>query len=143
MPVYQERKAGIYPSKYLGCDERTVTDNETGEEVVRWLWRFQELSDQTSAGEISKWTGTSMRSANSNAYKIASGILGHKPEPGDDTEKHVGQTFNVVYDRNQAGNLTITNILPYATASAEAVNNAEGTAHAATEHAAQEDELPF
>ena len=107
MPVYTERAAGTYRAKYLGCADKTLTDKDSGEEVVRWLWRFQELSDPTTAGEISKFTGTSMQSPNSNAYRMAAGILGHKPQPGDDTEKHVGDVYDVTYGPNQAGNLAI------------------------------------
>jgi len=112
MPVYTERPAGTYRAKYLGCVEKTLTDKDTNEEVVRWLWRFQELSDPTTVGEIAKFTGTSLQSANSNAYKMATGILGRKPQPGDDTEKHIGDVYDLFYGPNQAGNLTIMGVVP-------------------------------
>jgi hypothetical protein len=112
MPVYTERAAGTYRAKYLGCAEKTLTDKETNEEVVRWLWRFQELSDPATTGELAKFTGTSMQSPNSNAYKMATGILGHKPQPGDDTETHIGEVYDLFYGPNQAGNLAIIGVVP-------------------------------
>ena len=111
MPIYKERAAGIYRSKYLGCQDKTLVDKETGEEVNKWLWRFQELADPLTTGEIALFTNTSMRSPNSNAYKIATGLLGHKPQPGEDTESHVGEIYDVVYGPNQAGNLAITSVV--------------------------------
>jgi hypothetical protein len=42
---------------------------------------------------------------------MASGIVGRKLQPGDDTEKHIGQAYDVVYGPNQAGNLTITSVV--------------------------------
>ncbi len=108
MPVYSERSAGIYRTTYRGCETKKLTDQETGEEQDRLLWRFQEINDTTTVGEIAKFTGTSLQSPNSNAYKIAAGIVGRKLQPGDDTETFVGQQYDVVYGPNQAGNLTIT-----------------------------------
>ena len=111
MPIYKERAAGIYRATYLGCEDKSFTDKETGEEVTKWLWRFQETADPLSTGELALFTNRSMRSPNSNAYKMATGILGHKPQPGDDTEAMVGQTYDVVYGPNQAGNLAITSVV--------------------------------
>jgi hypothetical protein len=112
MPVYTERSAGSYTCTYLGCTEKMMQDGNTGEEELRWIWRFQDVNDPTSAGQIDKITGTSLKSTNSNAYKMAAGILGHKPEPGEDTETHIGETYSVIYGLNQAGNLTITAVAP-------------------------------
>lgn len=111
MPVYRERAAGIYRAKYVGCKDTTFTDQDTGEVQDRWRWVFQEVADPATTGELSKITPRSMKSANSNAYKMAAGILGHKPQPDDDTEAMVGQLYDVVYGENQAGNLTITNVV--------------------------------
>ena len=111
MPVYKERAAGIYRSTYKGCTDTTFTDQDTGEVQDRWRWTFQEIADPATTGEMSKITPRSMKSPNSNAYKMATGILGHKPNPGDDTETHVGQVYDVVYGPNQAGNLTITSVV--------------------------------
>lgn len=118
MPTYKERSQGIYRARYVGCDEKTLTDQETGEEQVRWLWRFQEVSDPATTGEIAKFTGTSLRSPNSNAYKMAVGIVGRPLQPNDDTEVNIGQLYDVVYGQNQAGNLTITNVIRVAEAPA-------------------------
>lgn len=112
MPTYNARTAGIYRNfAYLGCQERTLTDADTGEDQPRLLWRFQDPDDSTTVGELSKWTGTSLASANSNAHKMAAGIMGRKLQPGDDTETMVGQRYDVVYGPNQAGNLTITSVV--------------------------------
>jgi hypothetical protein len=111
MPIYQERAQGTYRCTYTGCKDVTFTDEDTGEEQARWRWSFQEVTDPLTTGEISKFTGRSMKSPNSNAYKIAAGILGHKPAPGDDTEAHVGQLYDVWYGPNQAGNLTIVGVV--------------------------------
>lgn len=111
MPTYQARTAGIYRARYVGCSERTLTDQDTGEEQQRYLWRFQEINDPLTTGEISKWTSTNMQNANANAHKIAAGIMGRKLQPGDDTETMVGQLYDVVYGPNQAGNLTITSVV--------------------------------
>lgn len=112
MPVYQARTIGTYRARYLGCSERTLEDQDTGDEVVRWLWRFQEVLDPTSVGEIAKWTGTNPKSTQSNAYKMMFGVLGHAPQPGDDTEAHVGELYDVTYGPNSKGTLTITAVTP-------------------------------
>lgn len=139
MPIYTERPAGIYRSTYLGCSDKDMENKDTGELEPRWIWRFQELSDPTTNGQIDKITQTSLRSANSNAYKMAAGILGHKPQPGDDTEAHVGETYDVVYGPNQAGTLTITSVV-----AVKATNAGPAADAAAAQHAAQEgDDLPF
>ena len=111
MPTYSERTAGIYRCTYSGWTDLNYIDKETGEDQHRWVWRFQEVSDPATTGQIDKITGTSLNSPNSNAYKIASGIVGRKLQPGDDTEAHVGQLYDVVYGPNQAGNLTITGVV--------------------------------
>ena len=111
MPKYTERPAGIYRAKFTGTDEKEFEDAETGEKNLRWIWKFQAVDDPTSAGQIDKITGTSLRSPNSNAYRIASGIVGHKLGPGDDTDDYVGQLYDVMYGPNQAGNLTITGVV--------------------------------
>jgi hypothetical protein len=106
MPSYTARKAGIYRAKYLGCVERTVTDDD-GTEKVMWLWSWQEVADPTTAGVLSRFTGTSLQSKNSNAYKLAAGILSDDPHNGADTEAHVGELYDVIYMPNQAGNLAV------------------------------------
>lgn len=120
MPTYVTRKAGIYRATYAGCTERELVNQDTGEMERRWLWRFQELTDPTTAGEISKWTGTSLKSPKSNAHIMAAGVMGRKLQPDDDTETMVGQTYDVVYGPNQAGNLTITSVVRVSDAPAQA-----------------------
>ena len=139
MPIYRERAAGIYRSKFLGTDERDMTNPESGVEERRWIWKFQELADPTSAGQIDKITGTSMKSANSNAYKIATGLLGRKPGPGDDTDSCIGRIYDVVYGPNQAGNLTITSVV---VVGAPIVNQEQAETIVAAE-AAPTGDLPF
>jgi len=114
MATYTERAAGIYRATYVGQIEKPFTDQETGETEVRWIWKFQEIADPLTSGQIDKITGTSLQSPNSNAYKMAAGIVGRKLQPGDDTEAFVGQVYDVVYGPNQAGNLTITSVVKVA-----------------------------
>ena len=111
MPKYAERAAGIYRCTFQGTDEREFTDKDTGEPVPRWVWKFQEVADSTTFGFIDQITGTSLKSANSNAYKLAAGVLGHKLQPGDDTDTAIGAIVDVVYGPNQAGNLAVTSVV--------------------------------
>lgn len=141
MPVYHARIAGIYRATYQGCTEKEMINPETQEAEPRYIWRFQEKADPTTAGVIDKITGTSMQSPNSNAYKIAAGIIGRKLQPGDDTEAYIGQEYDVVYGPNQAGNLTITSVVKAATgATHPALQPAEGTDPPAT---VASGDLPF
>lgn len=110
-PTYRERTQGIYRCRYIGWREVQFPDKETGEQITRWSWSFQEVADPSTAGVIEQLTGTSLRSPNSNAYKIASGIIGRKLQADDDTEDHIGALCDVVYGPNQAGNLAITQVI--------------------------------
>lgn len=112
MPKYTERTQGIYRCTFLGTEERAMLNPETQTEEDRYIWKFQEKADPTSAGQLDKITGTSLRSPNSNAYRIASGLMGRKLQPGDDTDTMIGKEYDVVYGPNQAGNLTITSVVP-------------------------------
>lgn len=144
MPTYQARVEGIYRCKYLGCEEREFTNPDTSEVEPRWVWRFQELADPTTAGLLDKITGTSPKSANSNAYKMMAGVLGHPPTPGDDTEAHIGALYDVVYGRNQGGNLTITSVMKVGpTGSSVASGPAAGASLPAAGPTTPEDDLPF
>jgi len=111
MVSYRTRTAGIYRARYTGTSVRELDNAETGEKDVRWLWTFQEVADTTTAGEISKWTGTDPKSPNSNAHKMLAGVMGRKPQDGDDTDTQIGKLYDVVYGPNQAGNLTITSVV--------------------------------
>jgi hypothetical protein len=114
MPTFKAREAGIYRATYQGCRDLTYTDKQTGEDETRWVWKFQEVNDPLSTGEIEKLTGTSMQSQNSNAYIMAAGIVGRKLQPGDDTEAHIGELYDVVYGPNRMGTLTITSVVKVA-----------------------------
>jgi hypothetical protein len=133
MPTYRERTPGIYRCTYLGCTEKDMPVDD-GPDEPRWIFRFQEVSDPTSAGQIDKITGTSLKSPNSNAYKIAAGLIGRKLQADDDTETMVGGLYDVVYGPNQAGNLTITSVV-------RVTAGAPATAPVAEEVA--DDALPF
>jgi hypothetical protein len=107
MVSFRTRVAGIYRARYDGTDVRELDDADTGEKVSRWLWRFTDGQGE----EIGKWTGTDPRSPNSNAHKMLVGVMGRKPQDGDDTDAMVGKMYDVVYGLNQAGNLTITSVV--------------------------------
>ena len=111
MPVYQSRIAGIYRARYVGCVEKNLVDQETGEEKTLFLWRFQDVNDPLTTGEISKFTSTNMQNTQANAHIMATGIMGRKLQAGDDTETRVGELYDVVYGPNRAGNLTITSVV--------------------------------
>lgn len=111
MPTYQARTAGIYRARYAGCSEKTYTNEQTGEEEPRYLWRFQDVNDPLTTGEIAKFTSTNMTNSAANAHIMATGIMGRKLQPGDDTETMIGQLYDVVYGPNKAGNLTITSVV--------------------------------
>ena len=143
MPIYTERSAGTYRATYLGCIDKTLTDKDTNEEVIRWLWRFQEVADPATTGELSKFTGTSMQSANSNAHRMAAGIIGRKPQPGDDTETHVGEVYDVMYGPNQVGNLTIIGVVKVKDGAKVASVVPEPAGTTETPAAPEVEELPF
>jgi hypothetical protein len=42
---------------------------------------------------------------------MLAGVMGRKPQDGDDTDTMVGKLYDVVYGPNQAGNLTITSVV--------------------------------
>ncbi len=142
MPTYQSRVAGIYRATYIGCQEKKLIDQETGEEQDRYLWRFQEVSDPLTTGEIAKFTTTNMQSPNSNAHKMAAGIVGRKLQPGDDTEQYIGQVYDVVYGPNQAGNLTITSVVKVVAETVNPVLPTEAEKAQETATAAPPAELP-
>jgi hypothetical protein len=108
MVSFRTRVAGIYRARYDGTSVRELDDQDTGEKVSRWLWIFSEVS---TGDEISKWTGTDPRSPNSNAHRMLAGVMGRKPQDGDDTDTMTGRLYDVVYGPNQAGNLTITSVV--------------------------------
>jgi hypothetical protein len=111
MVKYTQRAHGIYRCTFVDVKEVEIPDKETGEMQKRWSWLFQEQGDISSEGSIEQLTGTSLRSANSNAYKLFAGLLGHKPQPDDDTDPLRGTVVDVVYGPNQAGNSAVTSVV--------------------------------
>src|SRR5678816_309282 len=111
MPTYEVRKEGIYRARYEGCREKLFEDPKTGEKELRLIWTFQDVKDASPNGTIDKITGTSMKSPNSNAHKIARGLFGGTMLPGVDTETNVGKEYDVWWGPNQEGNLTIVNVV--------------------------------
>ncbi len=73
---------------------------------------------------------------------MASGIVGRKLQPGDDTEAFIGQAYDVVYGPNQAGNLTITSVAKAQTEAANPVLPTEAEKAQETATAAPPAELP-
>ena len=143
MPAYKERAPGNYPSRFVKLDEDyKITDRETGEEVTRWRWVFQELADATTIGEMDTLTTPGFKSR-SNGLKFFTGMLGRAPREGDNTDTLVGQTFDVTYGPNQNGRYTIvavTKPVGSKSASAELAEQREGRQKAADQKAAQEGE---
>jgi hypothetical protein len=109
--AYKERAPGIYRAKFVKLDtDYHLTDKETGEDITRWRWVFQETGDTTTMGEMDTLTSTGFKSR-SNGLKFFTGMLGRAPTPADDTDALLGQTFDVVFGPNQNGRHTITNVL--------------------------------
>lgn len=131
MVAYKERAPGVYRATFGKLDtDYHLTDKESGEDITRWRWVFQEKGDTTTMGEIDTLTSVGFK-ARSNGLKFFSGMLGRAPTAADDTDALIGQEFDVVFGPNQNGRYTITNVLKV------------GGAQKAEElHAAQENPLP-
>lgn len=115
MVAYKERAPGVYRAKFVKLDTAyKLTDRETGEEVTRWRWVFQEVSDPTTVGELDTVSSPGFR-ARSNGLKLFTGMLGRAPTEADDTDHMLGQVFDVVYGPNQNGRNTVTNVIRIAT----------------------------
>jgi hypothetical protein len=111
MVAYKERAAGIYRSTFVKLDPNyKLIDKDTEEEVTRWRWVFQEVSDPTTVGEMDTITSPSFR-ARTNGLKLFTGMLGRPPTDQDDTDQHLGKVFDVVWGPNQNGRMTIVNVL--------------------------------
>jgi hypothetical protein len=110
MAKYTERAAGTYRCRFVKLDENfTMTDKQTGEDVTRWRWVFQEVGDPTTVGEIDTISSPGFR-PRSNGLKFLMGMLGGPPPAGFDTDTLIGQEFDVQYGPNQAGTLTIVGV---------------------------------
>lgn len=115
MVAYKERAPGVYRAKFVKLDtEYHLTDRDSGEDVVRWRWVFQEIADSTTVGELDTITSPGFR-ARSNGLKLLTGMLGRAPTEADDTDHLLGQTFDVVYGPNQNGRNTVTGVVRIAT----------------------------
>jgi len=144
MPKYTERAPGVYHATFVKLDtDYKLTDKETGEELTRWRWVWQEVSDPTTVGELDTITSTSFK-ARTNGLKLFTGMLGRAPKDGDDTDSLIGQEFNVVYGPNQNGRYTVTGASPAKSSADSRVPKAAVDA-AAAQHGLQEDptDLPF
>ena len=121
MPTFTERVAGVYRCRFVQVREVEWTDQNTGELIQRWSWEFQEVDKAGSDGQIDRLTDRKL-TKNSNALKFFTGLLGRKPQNGDDTDREKGALVDVVYGPNQAGNLAITDVIrvPEATTTAAA-----------------------
>ncbi len=138
MPTYTERAPGNYPATFTKLDtDYHLTDKETGEEVIRWRWVWQEVGDSTTMGELDTITSPSFR-ARTNGLKLFTGMLGRAPREGDNTDDLLGKVYDVQYGPNQNGRYTVTGAAPIRTAAQAATDNA-------AQHAAQEgdEQLPF
>lgn len=110
MVKYGGREAGIYRARFVALDTGfVIQDRDSGEEVIRWRWVFQEEKDPTTVGEIDTITSAHM-AARSNGLKFFTGMLGRPPTKSDDTDDLIGQIFDITYGPNQNGRLTITNV---------------------------------
>lgn len=110
MVKYGGREAGIYRARFVSLDTGfVITDRDTGEEVTRWRWLFQETKDPTTVGEIDTITSAYM-GPRTNGLKFFTGMLGRPPTKDDDTDDLIGQLFDVTYGANQNGRLTIIGV---------------------------------
>lgn len=142
-----DRKPGTYRARFVKLDtEYRMTDRESGEEVIRWRWVFQETADSTTVGELDTITSTSFR-ARTNGLKFFTGMLGRTPTEDDDTDALIGQEFDVLWGPNQNGRLTIvavTRPVGSPPAAKGAAVNAGGTVEATpSSEPTIPDELPF
>ena len=110
MAKYTERAAGTYPCRFTKLDEQFIlTDKQTGEDVTRWRWVFQEIADPTTAGELDTITSVGFR-PRSNGLKFLMGMLGGPPPADFDTDTLIGSIYDVQYGPNQNGTLTIIGV---------------------------------
>lgn len=110
MVKFGGREAGIYRATFTKLDTAfPVTDRETGEELLRWRWVFQETKDPTTVGELDTITSPNM-GPRTNALKFFTGMLGRPPTKTDDTDDLLGQVFDVTWGPNQNGKLTIIGV---------------------------------
>lgn len=107
----QERKQGTYRARFVRLDtDFPIVDKQSGEDVIRWRWVFQDVSDPTTVGELDTITSPHFKSR-SNGLKFLTGMLGRAPVEADDPDTLVGQEFDVVWGPNQTGRLTIVNVM--------------------------------
>ena len=144
MPEYKERAPGTYRARFVKLDEHyMINDRDSGEEVERWRWLFQEVDDPTTMGQLDTLTSVGFKSR-SNGLKFFTGMLGRAPREGDNTDTLIGQEFDVNYGPNQNGRYTIVGVtkpVSRKSASAELAEQRESRTFAANQHAAQEGDV--
>jgi hypothetical protein len=114
MVAYKERAPNVYRAKFVKLDtDYKLIDRESGEEVTRWRWVFEDLTSN-DFGDLDTITSPGFR-ARSNGLKLFTGMLGRAPTEADDTDQHIGKVFNVVYGPNQNGRNTVTGVVRIAT----------------------------
>lgn len=114
MARYEEREAGTYRCVFVKLDEDfRITDKQSGQEVLRWRWVFQEKGNDLTTGEIDTLTSPGFAKG-SNGLRFLTGMLGRPPTKEDDTDNLIGQEFDVQYGPNRAGTLAITGVLKVA-----------------------------
>lgn len=116
MAKFTEREAGTYRCRFVALDEAyVITDRQTGQDVTRWRWIFQEVADSTTVGQIDTLTSPGFQKG-SNGLRFLTGMLGRPPTKEDDTDNLIGQEFDVQYGPNRAGTLAIIGVLRVAQA---------------------------
>lgn len=106
-----DRKPGTYRATFVKLDtDFVLTDQKTGEDVTRWRWVFQDVTDPTTVGEMDTITSPHFK-ARSNGLKFLTGMLGRKPTEDDDTDTLIGKVFDVQWGPNQNGRMTIIGVL--------------------------------
>ena len=131
---------GPYQATCTGLTEKATKDGATFR-----VWEFTLDDGRSTSGASSLST-----SPKSKGGKWLAALLGRQAEAGETVEP-VGRRCTIIVELDDNGYERVTTVAPpeavkptrTRTATAEAVANAEGTAHAAAEHAAQEDGLPF
>lgn len=135
MVKYTEREAGTYRCRFVALDtEYKITDRQTGQEVTRWRWVYQDVRDDTTIGQIDTLTSPGFAKG-SNGLRFLTGMLGRAPTKEDDTDYLIGKEFDVQYGPNRAGTLAIIGVLRVADPTPVAAVSAQ--------HQGSPGELPF
>lgn len=111
---YHEREAGVYDAVFTNIRTvQDIPDFQTGELGPRWVWTFQDVEDDTTAGVIDAMTATHIgKTTRALSRRIMVGLLGRQPANGDNPTTLYGALVKVVYGPNSNGKLSITDVLP-------------------------------